>query len=104
MNGTMAFLLGAGGLSAIIYWLTTRTENISARRRSSASDRYGEDYSYSSSSGSSGWNISNLFSSDNSSSSSDNCSSDNSSSSSDSCSSGGGDSGGGGDGGGGGGD
>ena len=91
MSGTVAFLIGAGSLSAIFYWLMTRTENIRARRGSSE-DRTSNDSSYDSSSGS-GWNISNLFGSDNSSS---NCSSDNSSSSSDSCSSGGGDSGGGG--------
>jgi hypothetical protein len=98
MSGTMAFLVGAGGLSAICYWLMTRTQNIGARRRSSG-DGYGNDYSYGSSG--SGWSIANWFSSDNSSS---NCSSDSSGSSSDSCSSdsGGGDSGGGGDGGGGG--
>ncbi len=98
MSGTMTFLLGAGCLSGIIYWLTTRTENIGARRKRSGGDGTSNDY-ISTSSGS-GWNIANWFSSDNSGS---NCASDSSSSPSDSCSSGGGDSGGG-DGGGGGGD
>jgi hypothetical protein len=96
MSGTLAFFLGAGCLSAVIYWLSTRAENSAGRRP--AGDGYSSsDYTSTSSSG--GWNIANWFSSDNSGS---NCSSDNSSSSSDSCSSGGGDSGGGGDGGGGG--
>jgi hypothetical protein len=107
MSGMTAFLVGVGGLSAICYWLITRTQNIGARRSHSSSDRTGNDYSYGSSSGGgsgSGWSIANWFGSDNSSSS---CLSDNSGSSSDSCGSGGGDSGsgsGGGDGGGGGGD
>ena len=96
MSGTMTFLLGAGCLSGMIYWLTTRTENGSARRKRPAGDGYSSDYTSSSDSG--GWNVASWFGSDNSGS---NCSSDNSGSSSDSCSSGG-DSGGGGDGGGGG--
>src|ERR1700712_1154086 len=64
MSGTMTFLLGAGCLSGIIYWLTTRTENISTRRKSSTGDGYSGDYT----SSGSGWNIANWFSSDNSSS------------------------------------
>jgi hypothetical protein len=96
MSGMTAFLVGAGGISAVCYWLMTRAQNIGARRSGSSSDGYSNDYSYGSSG--SGWSIASWFSSGNSGS---NCSSDNSSSSSDSCSSGGGDSGGGGGGGGG---
>jgi hypothetical protein len=96
MSGMTAFLVEAGGISAVCYWLMTRAQNIGARRSGSSSDGYSNDYSYGSSG--SGWSIASWFSSGNSGS---NCSSDNSSSSSDSCSSGGGDSGGGGGGGGG---
>jgi hypothetical protein len=100
MSGMTAFLVGAGGISAVCYWLMTRTQNIGARRSRSSSDGYSSDYSYGSSGSSvSGWSIASWFGSDNSSS---NGSSDNSNSSNDSCSSGAGDSGG--DGGGGGGD
>jgi len=35
MSGTAAFLVGAGGLSAIFYWLMSRKQNIGARRSGS---------------------------------------------------------------------
>ena len=72
MNGMTAFVVVAGGLSAICYWLMRRTQNIGARRSSPSRDRTSNDYSYGSSGNSSGgWNISNLFSRDNSNASSD---------------------------------
>jgi len=65
MNGTVGFLVAVGGVSAIIYWLTTRVENRAARR---SSDGTGSDYSYDSGSSIGGWSLTNWFSSSNSSS------------------------------------
>src|SRR6267154_1775991 len=91
MSGMTAFLIAAGGVSVICYWLMTRVQNRAARRDTTSTSN---DYSYDSGGSScGGWNIASWFSSDNSSSDS----------SSSSGASGGGDSGGS-DGGGGGGD
>jgi hypothetical protein len=64
MSGMTAFLIAAGGVSVICYWLMTRVQNRAIWRSSDAS---GGDYSFDSGS-IGGWSFASLFSSNNSSS------------------------------------
>jgi hypothetical protein len=96
MSSMAWFLVTAGIVSAIIYWMTTRLGNPRPAARRSAYDGATDSGFASGTGGGVGWSLSNWFGGDSS-------SSHDSGASSDSGSSGGGDSGGGGDGGGGGG-
>jgi hypothetical protein len=62
MNG-MLFMIAVSGTALICYWLMTRAENRSARRRPVGADGSGDGASYDS--GGDGWHVARWFGGDN---------------------------------------